>query len=346
MAACSSDDDEEEEPVVARPSVTYMTSVSGLGDNGYNDLIMQGVMTFAEKNPDVEVYLRFPSSTDDARQMLEEWQTKTADEASSEQLLLLGESAYAPLLQTAASPLAEHQRILVVESDSITSPLQRVSTLHIRRYGAAYLTGCLAREAEYAFVMAAYPGDTIVRDAERGFCEGYHDAGGKTAEVHYLASDAGGYAMPNAAYSWLTSLSDSLGGGFWIPDAFIFPLAGGSNNGVYKYTRDQEISLLLVSGMDVDASAYSVRVPCSMVLHLDRLVNRLLNDWVDDGDLPTHTEVGLEDSEAIEVVANPTFYQNAVTFQEYYMDLNYWTDGIAQYYATALAKEIAYETER
>jgi basic membrane protein A len=140
-------------------------------------------------------------------------------------------------------------------------------------------------------------------------------------------------------------LDDSLSGGLGNADAFIFPVAGGSNNGVYKYTRDMVVSLLLVCGMDVDASAYSVRVPCSMVLHLDLLVNRLLTQWLTSGELPTHTEVGLDDPEAIEVVATPTFWNNAIAFQDYYSDPDFWSDAIHEYYSTALAKERAYETE-
>jgi basic membrane protein A len=345
IAACSSDDDEDVEPSTTRPSLTYVTSVSGLGDNGYNDLIMQGVMTFAETHPEVEVNLRMPSSTSEAQQMLEEWQRNTLNETTSEHLLLLGESAYASLVKAASTPLAEHQRVLLVESDSLESRLGQVSTLHIRRYGAAYLVGCLARETQYAYVLAAYEGDTIVRDAVRGFCDGYRDAGGKTAEVHYLAQDASGYAMSNESYRWLKDLGDSSSGGLGVVDAFVFPVAGGSNNGVYKYTRDMVVSLLLVCGMDVDASAYSVRVPCSMVLHLDLLVNRLLTQWLVCGELPAHTEVGLDDPEAIEVVATPTFWYNAIAYQDYYSDPDFWSDAIREYYSTALAKERAYETE-
>jgi basic membrane protein A len=343
ITACSDDDDEN--TTAAHATLTYVTAVSGLGDNGYNDLIMQGVMTFAATHPDVELSVRTPASTEEARHIVTNWQQSTAKDGGYDHLLLLGDADYASIFAALTTPLEARQRALLVEGDSASVSTAGVSTLWVRRYGAAYLAGCLAREATYAYVMAAYAGDTLLQDAIAGFCDGYHDAGGRTAEVHYLAEDASGYAQSNAAYRWLSDLGDSLDMMGRDPDAFIFPLAGGSNNGVYKYTRDREFSLLLVCGMDVDASSYSTRIPCSVVLHIDRIVNRLLAAWAESGSLPVHTEVGLEDPDAIEVVTTPTFFEYAAILKDYYIDPDYWTDGLAQYYSTALAKEVAYETQ-
>ncbi len=340
VSACSDDED----TVAARPTLTYVTAVSGLGDNGYNDLIMQGVMTFATAHPEVAVSVRTPVSAEDARQVVEAWRAETASGVDqNNHLLLLGDTDYAPLLSSLSAPLGAHQRALLVEGDSAAVPIAGVSTLWIRRYGAAYLVGCLAREAEAAYVLAAYAGDTVADDAVQGFCDGYHDTSGRTAEVHYLADDDSGYAQADKAYRWLSDLGDSRGDNVCDLDAFIFPVAGGSNNGLYKYTRDVEITLFLLCGMDVDASEYSTRIPCSMVLHMDRVVNRLLTEWADSGTLPAHTELGLSNPEAIEVVASQTFFDRLALFMDYYIDPDYWTEGIARYYSLALAKEEVYE---
>lgn len=346
FAVACSDDDDAELAAPLPPTLTYVASSSGLGDNGYNDLIMRGVMQFAEEHPEVELSVLIPSTLDDVKLLASQWQSNLAAADDNNHLLLLGSSEYVAALSSLTLPLGNHRQVLLVEGDSVAPTGEGIATFKVRRYGASYLVGCLAREVPDAFVMAAYEGDAMVSELIAGFCDGYHDQGGGTAQVHYLATDASGFAMADAAFKWTASLVDLYEMALEDPDAFIFPVAGGSNSGVYKYTRDRTFSPLLVCGMDVDASAYSRRVPFSMVLHLDRMVNSLLTRWATDGTLPAHTEAGLENADAVEVIVHHSFYDDIDVYKDYYGDPDYWADGLNAYYATALAKEKAYEEVR
>ena len=74
--------------------------------------------------------------------------------------------------------------------------------------------------------------------------------------------------MPDSAYRWASKMDE----------LFVYPLAGGSNNGIYKSSRDMLFSTMLVAGMDVDCSAFSGRIPFSMVIHIDRIIENYLTD--------------------------------------------------------------------
>lgn len=78
--------------------------------------------------------------------------------------------------------------------------------------------------------MATTP---TLQPAIEGFIQGYAQAEGKAATVTYLADDITGFNAPEKAYAAMTRLS-------W--DAFVFPLAGGSASGIYKYVREEMFS--------------------------------------------------------------------------------------------------------
>lgn len=52
--------------------LTVVTSISGLGDMGYNDKIMSGIMEFYGHH-DVNMTLVSPTSLDEVRQLILDW---------------------------------------------------------------------------------------------------------------------------------------------------------------------------------------------------------------------------------------------------------------------------------
>lgn len=54
----------------------------------------------------------------------------------------------------------------------------------------------------------------------------------------------------------------------------------------YKSSRDMLFSTMLVAGMDVDCSAFSGRIPFSVVIHIDRIIENYLTDWIAGKDIP------------------------------------------------------------
>lgn len=332
LAGCSGHEEDGAASAVAPAhAVTLMTSVGGTGDNGYNDLVLAGAMRFYGDHEDIGFSLQKPRDLADARAILDRWTQETAARPG-ETLLILASDSYRALLAEAAPSLAPNQRILLFECAGDDGLPQGVSTFRICRYGASYLAGAAAFESPEAHIVAATDTEGLQRDAASGFTDGYRDASGNTAVVHYLADGEQGYSMPNEAYE----LAQNFG------EAFIFPLAGGSNSGLYKYTRDDEFTLQLIAGMDVDCSDYSTRVPFSLLVHIDRVVYGMLARWIKDGTLPRHTDYTLADRDAIEVAANPLFLERAYIFLDYYLDDEYWQKQLDKNYEAACRKEELY----
>lgn len=328
ISACS---DKEELPLedTRQKSITLLTSVGGNGDNGYNDLILSGAYNFYKEN-EVRFSLLHPTDLTEAQQQLDTWVKQTAD-GPSDAILLMASNDYKSLL-TRSITLSAHQRIVVFECTHDGLP-ERVSSFRIGRYGAAYLAGCLARESGEAHIVAAMANDDLLKDAIDGFVDGYQQAGGKKAVTHYLATDAQGYSVPNEAYRLLQSLNE---------ESFVFPLAGGSNSGIYKFSRENPFLLLLISGMDVDCSEYSTRIPFSLVIGIDQIVQSLLQEWYVDGELPAHKDYTLSSENAIDLLINQTFWDRIWVWQDYYEDASYWKNGYEHYKDEAINKEKAY----
>ena len=327
LSSCSDSDDNTVEAVDLRPSLTVITTINGAGDNGYNDKIIAGVMQFHESH-DVAMSLVRPATIDEARSALHSWLARDAVEQS---LLVLASSDYEAMMKSENITLRENQKILLFESDGIAG----ICTFRIQRYGASYLAGCMAAPHSEATVVAAQPGEQILSDGILGFSDGYGaHSGGRRAGVAYLADDYSGYVMPDSAYRLASTLED----------AFVYPLAGGSNNGLYKYSREHSFVTILVAGMDTDCSAYSNRVPFSVVIRMDEVMKRYLNDWYQGQDLAEHQTFGLE-SGVVDIVISPLFYETTDIYEDYYLDDAYWQNAYGQYKAEAIRKEAEYEAK-
>ena len=323
--SCSGDND-----ISQRQSnhLTVVTSINGLGDMGYNDQIMSGIMRFYEAN-DVSMNMIRPNNTGEVRQALQKWQTETKNHEKS--LLVLAGSEYENVLAESNVQLEDNQQILVFETKNQNLP-KGVSSFYINRYGASYLAGCMAKEHEAATIIAAMPNSPTLEAAIAGFSDAYRTHSQQEAEVIYLADEESGFNMADKAYQ---TMGD-------IYNAFVFPLAGGSNIGIYKYSRETSFYLPLVVGMDADQSMQSSRIPFSMVIHINKVVEQYLTDWLNGIPLEKHQIFGLE-SEMIDISLSPVFYQNMEIWEDYYADDNYWKTAYQNYKEEAIRKEKAYE---
>ena len=138
--------------------------------------------------------------------------------------------------------------------------------------------------------------------------------------------------MPDEAYRFVDELDE----------AFVYPLAGGSNNGIYKYSREAKLSLLLVAGMDMDCSDYSTRIPFSVVVHIDEVVYAMLDEWATSRTLPPHTDYTLASDGVIGVDINEYFFDRVWIWRDYYEDSDYWLKVRDKYIEEALEKEREY----
>lgn len=308
--------------------VTVLTSASGLGDMGYNDQIMSGIMHFYEAN-EVSMNLVRPNKTEEAKQTLQKWQAETKDKGKS--LLVLAGNEYETLVTTGNLNLSKNQQILLFESKNKNLP-EGINTFHINRYGASYLTGCMAKEHEAATIVAAMPEDPILEESIQGFTDGYQAHSDNQVELVYLSDNEDGFAKADSAYRVASE----------IRNAFIFPLAGGSNSGIYKYSRETDFYLPLIVGMDTDCSMYSDRIPFSMVVHIDKVIEQYLTDWLNDAPMEKNRTFGLE-SGMIDIAFSPVFYRNLDIWENYYENEDYWANAYQSHKAEAMGKEEEYE---
>ena len=308
--------------------LTLITSASGLGDMGYNDQIMSGIMNFYEAN-EVSMNLVRPNKTEEAKQTLQKWQAETKDKGKS--LLVLAGNEYETLVTTGNLNLSKNQQILLFESKKQNLP-EGVNTFHINRYGASYLAGCMAKEHEAATIVAAMPEDPILEESIQGFTDGYQAHSDNQVELVYLSDNEDGFAKADSAYRVASE----------IRNAFIFPLAGGSNSGIYKYSRETDFYLPLIVGMDTDCSMYSDRIPFSMVVHIDKVIEQYLTDWMNDVPMEKNRTFGLE-SGMIDIAFSPVFYRNLDIWENYYENEDYWANAYQSHKAEAMGKEEEYE---
>ena len=61
-------------------AITLVTSLNGAGDNGYNDLILSGVLKFYQEHEDVTLSLVWPHDMKEAESFLTSWMNKESDE--------------------------------------------------------------------------------------------------------------------------------------------------------------------------------------------------------------------------------------------------------------------------
>ncbi len=308
-----------------------MSSATGFGDMGYNDLILEGVMTFCINHGDVALSLLRPATEAQARHMIRQWIASTSTEREARSILLLGSDEYENLLSDMDVDLNQRQAILLFESMADNLP-EGVSTFAVSRYGLGNLCGLVGGESPRATVIAANPDNPMLKDAVTGFCDGYRSIAPKDPEVICLSTAGAGYNMPEKCYE-IASLHT---------DSYIYPLAGGSNSGLYKYSREEPFVAQTVVGMDRDCSLLSSRIPFSQVIHMDKILEELLEDWHSGRELPESKTYSLSDSGYVELAINRDFFKNSMVFLEWYDRENYWSEKISQYFDEAIKNEQQY----
>ncbi len=290
LSSCNHTD--ELEPEIPAPQIVFLFSLGGLGDMSYNDRILEGVQRFKMENGDIDIYIYSPESLQEAEKIFADWLERP--QSSIPVLFVLGSSDYEPMaeLYLAEHDLTPNKSILLFESRKQYKD-ENIHTFQISMFGASYLAGVCARKCSEMtpLVLLANNTDSPINIAKDGFIAGY----GSDCDVEYLADDWTGYVSASLAYR---KMSD------WAVDYdFIFPVAGGSNAGIYRYSREFEVSPYL-AGMDIDQSSLSNRITGSVIKHIDQLIYRYLTEWVVTGDMPENQLYGLESGYADWLVAS------------------------------------------
>lgn len=297
LVSCSSDNNgEPDAPASPTPQIIVLYGPGGLGDQGYNDCILTGIQTFKMAHHGaVDMYQYSPGSIKEAERLLTDWLSLPGSNIPA--LFIAGSNDYEGLVTDALKirSLTPNKRLLLFESNNDEG--LPITTFRLSMYGASYLAGVTAatylneRHSETdsrkdVLVLLAHQGDKTIAKAGEGFSDGFKDSGiDAKAYTEYLAEDWTGYILAQLAYRRMSDWAKSYD--------FIFPVAGGSNQGIYRYTREYA-DAPLTAGMDIDQSGLSDHITGSVIKRIDRVVYNYMETWLTTGELPESAVFGLE----------------------------------------------------
>lgn len=328
LTACTGGEDEPYTDTDAvYPDITVMAPLSGVGDNGYNDEALAGIFD-GMGDSGLELSILRPRSLAQAEALAEEWEI---GQTGKRRLLILADNEYDGIARNMELP--GNLSVLLFEHDGEAMP-GNVASFRISRYGVSYLSGCLAQGSGKVCIVGAREDNPVIKEASEAFTAGYR-AKNPAGEIvtQYLADDASGFAMPDSLYRLAAKHHDD----------FFFPLAKGSNAGLFKYSRETPFVLLLIAGMDVDCSLMSKRVPFSVVVDVRSVTKDYVSRWISGEDISGHRDFGMADGTA-QVRLHPLFYEINDVWESYYSNPAYWRNIYDSHYQEALEKENEYET--
>lgn len=294
-AACTKQGGTEELPS-KRYEVDVLFSPSGLGDSGYNDIILYGIQQTQMKHG-YSLTMHLTDSVEKGWSIYQQWLVEEVGD-DVERMMIFAGNDYEALLRQSPPEVMEGSKVVLFETDSL---IPNVYTFSLETYGAAYCIGKMASEIAYsAAVLAANPEDRNLKHCIDGFRDGY--SGGDPMNdiaVCYLAERMGmGYDMADRAYQLSYELYQ------W--HSFVFPIAGRSNMGVWRYLREYP-GRVYSAGIDGDMSKFSYQIIASLVKRLDLAIEEFIAAWINDGVLTDeNVRYGL-DTEFVDVAVSEEY---------------------------------------
>lgn len=266
------------------PQIVFLFSPGGLGDMSYNDCIFEGVQKFKKSHPEVDIFLSSPPDMETAERIYSDWLKRPGSNIPV--LFVLASSDFEALVDKYLDlyQLSDNKSLLLFESLKVYEN-PRIRTFQISMYGASYLAGITARSCagdSRSLILLGSSTDVPTFSARDGFIDGL---GSPDYDVQAFADDWSGYVMAPEAYRSMSTWARQYG--------FIFPVAGGTNSGIYRYSRENNDCPYL-AGMDVDQSDLSPKITGSVVKLFDNLVEEYFTDWLTTGEMPESQIYGLD----------------------------------------------------
>ena len=305
--------------------LTVLIGTDGFGDGNYNDNMLAGILEFCKEHRNVSLSLQQPESIADAGLRLDAW---LSDKGTEDRALVLASNSYKPILQ--GKPAPEKGRVLILETED---SFPGHSSYIIRRYGASWLCGAMAKDFT-PFIVKAMDGNDMIDESARGFLDGFRTVSDEYSETWTLADGPEGFSMRDSTYRFvfkkLIEFEDSHD---YAHDILFFPLLGGSLPGIFDFSRYN--GFVSIAGMDVDCSVYNPWiVHYSLCINNNLVLKTYLEDWLEGRPWPEHAQFDLE-SGFVQVLVNRRFYNSQIDLLEKY----------EEYYPVAVEKEKEYEME-
>lgn len=323
LTSCHDSDDpafpsDEEEP----KTLCLLFSPNGLGDASYNDPILAAAANYAFTRDGITLDYLSPKSLEEGEAYFLRWLETATDKDRS--LMVLTDNVYESMAEKYRDRI-DPARHCILQLDSRRADLP-VHTAYIHYYGVCYwaarmqstFTGTQAESA----ILKANNRNPVLNEMEAGLTRGVEDAGSKIWLTWVLDPDGnGGFDLPQTAYWLVGEVSATV--------STVYAIAGGSNMGVYRFTREFP-GILLVPGIDTDQSGLSSNVPFSLLKHTDRLLTEYITRWDNGEPQPLSPYVvGLAEG-----------YTDLVISKDY----RQWYADYLKFKETAIEKESAYDT--
>lgn len=281
LTACS-DDDEPYSQESAVPQVTLLFPINGLGDRSYSDNIYEGAYRAKARirlSQEVDFIEYVPTSTAEAETFMAAWMNNSHH---ARRLLIVCEPSFTSWMdkhpEWTSTP---DSQILWIDVDEES---ERYHTRYISLYGVSYMAGkaVTLMGIERSAIVLANPENAPLLEASAGFFDGQQVGGGfcsPSEDVYLLAEHAGeGFDAQDKLFNLAYQLEQS---GY----RFVFPVCGGSSQGLYSYTRTRSEGAhdtFYTCGLDVDQQAYSKQVAFSLLKRYDQMVEDYLLDWAEE----------------------------------------------------------------
>lgn len=250
----------------------------------YNDCILSGVQQFKKEKPEIDLFLYSPGTVEEAEKIFSDWLKRPGSNIPV--LFTLASSDYEPMAEKYLREysLTPNKSLLLFETRKQFAD-EKIHTFQISMFGASYLAGALAAEiannGKDPLIVLANPTDGPISVAKEGFLKGL----GRDCDIEYLADDWTGYVASALTYRRMSDWSQNY--------SFIFPVAGGSNAGIYRYSREFDDAPML-AGMDIDQSGLSNKIAGSVIKRIDTLIYEYLTQWAISGTMPPSQLYGLD----------------------------------------------------
>ncbi|MBQ7538656.1 MAG: hypothetical protein IJT42_06795 [Treponema sp.] len=359
LFSCKNESDDENpsvESVASKGGLIAFYPPNGLGDASYVDSFCSGVQKAALKN-NLLVYDICPKNWDEAKDLVDEYISRCYELTKTYNLpvfFLFGDEGYLEFFSPYLIEKPDTISYMLFESKETEFPA--VNTAYMPLYGASYLAGLASktllegRENARILAILANGSTQSVKDALKGFIAGSDSESAWNEKVYdynfteWSDSDSTGFEELNFVAVSLNNEHDK--DGFDSADLsyalalfaqklnpfdLYFPVCGGSVHGLLRYNREKGEKSFYTVGMDSDLSVYTKQVPFSVVKHIDRAVQKCIEQWL-SGKLPHHQEFDLANG-----------YTGLVISEKYKEKLSAAVQGAL---ARAIEKEREYEENK
>ena len=311
--------------VVTKDLTVVFATTSGMTGDGYNELILQGVMEGVKAHPDISLHLLKPDSLGEARRQIEAWK-KNAD--PNKALILCGPE----FEQIATETDSTAGRILLL--DCYSPHRKGVSTALLKRYGGGWLAGAMIHELKMLLIKGLN-GDRIIDAISSGIEDGYRENEGPEYQIVMLANGYEGLSLIDEAFSIITRDSVMQ---FGFEEGVYVPVCGMARLGTFSFSQNYYRAAI---GTGEDCAIYSDNVPFSILYDLGAIVTDYINRWWQDESWPEHETFGMATGH-VRIAYNERFYSSLGSIPEWTIGMEKWRALEAQYQPAALEKEVSH----